>query len=71
MGTIKQHDFNQCANDWITCKCGKVFGDNKDGSAKDKFLDHLIDNKRFDLAMYYECQIFGNKRNSQNKADTK
>ena len=31
---------NQCANDWITCRCGKVFGDTK-MTAKSKFIRHL------------------------------
>ena len=38
------HDFNQCANDWITCKCGKVFGDDKESLGKEKFLKHLRKN---------------------------
>lgn len=55
---MSEHDFNQCANDWVTCKCGKVFGDDKDGTAKDKFLDHLVDNGiGIDKVLYYECQI--------------
>ncbi len=40
-----EHDFNQCANDWITCKCGKLFGDTKTKMAKDIFLDHLLENE--------------------------
>lgn len=52
-----KHDFNQCANDWIMCVCGELFADDDEGLAKDKFTNHLMENKRFDLAMYYEYQI--------------
>ncbi len=34
------HELNQCANDWIMCTCGKLFGDTK-MSAKSKFIRHL------------------------------
>ena len=53
----RKHDLNQCTNDWIMCTCGELFGDEKDNLAIDKFTNHLMKNKRFDLAMYYECQI--------------
>ena len=36
----EEHGLNQCANDWIMCKCGKLFGDTK-MSAKSKFIRHL------------------------------
>ena len=38
------HGFHQSANDWITCKCGKLFSNSKKGrrSAKEKFEIHLI-----------------------------
>jgi len=46
----KEHTINQCTNDWITCKCGKLFGDSiewkeskLESSAKTKFLNHLKD----------------------------
>jgi len=35
-----EHKLNQCANDWIMCTCGKLFGDTK-MSAKSKFIRHL------------------------------
>lgn len=53
----EKHDLNQCANDWIMCTCGKLFGDKKEDLAIDKFTNHLVKNGRIDLAMYYECQI--------------
>ncbi len=37
---MDKHQINQCANDWIMCKCGKLFGDTK-MSAKSKFIRHL------------------------------
>jgi len=51
------HDLNQCANDWIMCKCGKLFSDNKTSNALDKFTNHLTENKEIALAMYYDSQI--------------
>ena len=36
----EEHKLNQCCNDWITCNCGKLFGDTK-MSAKSKFIRHL------------------------------
>lgn len=38
-----KHRLNQKANDWITCRCGKIFGDNRKGrkTASEKFFNHL------------------------------
>ena len=57
----EEHELNQCANDWITCRCGKLFGDDEDSSAKDKFLAHLEKYKLFALSMYYSETITGGK----------
>jgi len=37
-----EHEIHQCANDWITCKCGKLFSDKKrEEGALDDFIKHL------------------------------
>ncbi len=40
-----KHEVNQYANDWITCKCGKLFSNSKKGrrTAKEKFEEHLLE----------------------------
>lgn len=40
-----KHELNQSANDWITCKCGKLFSDSKKRkrTAKEKFEEHLLE----------------------------
>ncbi len=39
-----EHEINQQANDWITCKCGKLFSNSRKGRVKaiEKFEEHLI-----------------------------
>ena len=51
----KEHGINQCANDWIMCKCGKLFGDTK-MSAKSKFIRHLRQKgvDEFEVVMYLD-----------------
>lgn len=41
------HEFNQGANDWITCRCGKVFSDSRKGrvSRWDKLQKHIRDSE--------------------------
>jgi len=38
-----EHKKHQEANDWITCKCGKLFSDERDGltSKYEKLEDHI------------------------------
>lgn len=64
-----EHKLNQCANDWIMCRCGKLFADkNDDGSAKDKFLDHLQDEDvGVGLVLYYQDTI-NKKSHKTNKS---
>ena len=40
-----KHGFHQSANNWMTCRCGKVFNDSRKGkvTAKEKLELHLID----------------------------
>jgi len=53
-----KHGLNQCANDWITCMCGKLFGDTK-MSAKSKFIRHLRKNgvDEFAVGWYLESIV--------------
>jgi transposase-like protein len=45
MEEIQEHGLNQRANDWITCKCGKLFSDSRKGrvTAKEKMENHLLE----------------------------
>lgn len=38
---MMKHRFGKCGYDWIMCKCGEKFRDNKDSDAKNKFANHL------------------------------
>jgi len=40
---MTEHGLGQHANDWVICKCGKLFSDSKKGrkTAKEKFEKHL------------------------------
>jgi hypothetical protein len=40
---MEKHGEHQEANDWVTCKCGKLFKDRKNfpGSKYDKLKEHL------------------------------
>jgi hypothetical protein len=41
-----RHGLSQEANDWIMCRCGKVFGNGKRMSKYDKFNKHLKEEKK-------------------------
>ena len=55
----KEHGLNQCTNDWIMCKCGKLFADSKNGkkTAKEKFINHLQENGLTEDAFEYDKSI--------------
>lgn len=36
-----KHEYHQGANDWVMCKCGKVFGDSKVKKAMGKLQNHI------------------------------
>lgn len=36
-----EHGKHQDANDWVTCLCGKVFGDSPKTSKWEKLVEHL------------------------------
>ena len=41
-----EHGFHQEANNWIMCKCGKIFSDSRKGkvSKVDKLKYHIMEN---------------------------
>jgi hypothetical protein len=40
-----KHELNQEANDWIMCKCGRIFSKSKTKTKWDKFNKHLEEEK--------------------------
>lgn len=44
-----KHNVNQLGNDWITCRCGKLFSATKSSPAKTKFIRHL---KRYEESLF-------------------
>jgi DNA-directed RNA polymerase subunit RPC12/RpoP len=47
------HEFNQEANDWVTCRCGKLFANTKRSSARKKFFKHIT--KMNNIETEYIC----------------